>query len=477
MKKVFLPVICLPLLISASWAADFVPGRVLVKPVESADETQVQTSIRAQGAREIGRIHQINVRILQVPEKAEARVIAALSKNPNFEFAEPDYIATANLVPNDPLYAGSQWHLPAISAPAAWDFVTGNSNLTVAIVDTGVQLNHPDLAGRVLQGYDYVNNDADPSDDNGHGTSTSGAAAATGNNGLGMAGVTWGSFILPVKVLAANGSGSYSAISSGINYSADRGARVINLSLGGTLSSSTLQSAVNYAWNKGSVLIAAAGNNGTSQTVYPAGCSNVVAVSAINAANTITSWSSYGSFVDLCAPGESIGTLWIGSGYVNVSGTSYSSPIVAGVASLALSANPALKNFQVVKLLTANADDLGAAGYDSYYGNGRVNAARVVAAAPLVDTTSPITAVTSPTNGASIAGLKSVLVTVVSSDNQAVTKAELYLNGRLTASSASGSFTYTWNTSTLKSGTYQLQSRAYDADGNIGSSAVVSVRR
>ena len=463
--------------VSFSWSADFVPGRILVKAAESADETSVQNALRPLGAQEVGRIQQIQVRILRVPEKAEARVIQALSNNPNFEFAEPDYIATANLIPNDPYYAGSQWHLPAISAPAAWDSVTGNSNLTLAIVDTGVQFDHPDLAGRLLPGYDFANNDANPTDDNGHGTSTSGAAAANGNNGLGMAGVNWGCLILPVKVLAANGSGSYSAIASGINFSADKGAKVINLSLGGTLSSSTLQSAVNYAWNKGSVIIAAAGNNGTSQTVYPAACSNVVAVSAINSANTITSWSSYGSFVDLCAPGENIGTLWIGSGYVTASGTSYSSPIVSGVACLALAANPALKNFQVVNLLLKNADDLGAVGFDSYYGNGRVNAARVVAAAPLVDTTSPTTAVTNPLNGASISGLKSVVVSVASSDDRAVTKAELYINGSLAASAATGNFSYSWNTSTLKTGTYQLQSKAYDAAGNSASSSVVSVRR
>ena len=465
------------LLLSVAWSGDYVPGRVLVKPAEGANEANVQGSIRAAGAREVGRIHQINVRILQVPEKAEASVVAALSKNPNFEFAELDYIATANLTPNDPLYASYQWHLPSISAPAAWDTATGSSNTIVAIVDTGVQANHPDLLGRCLQGYDFVNNDANPDDDEGHGTGTSGAAAASGNDGIGMAGVTWGSKILPVKVLGADGSGAFSTIASGINYSADQGARVINMSLGGTFSSSTLQNAVNYAWNKGATLIAAAGNSGTSQAQYPAACSNVVAVSALDRSNRITSWSSYGSFVDLCAPGLDIGTLGFNGTYVVASGTSFSSPIVAGVACLALSVNPALNNSQLVALLTRNADDLGTAGFDSYYGNGKVNASRVVAAALTADLVSPVTSVTNPTNGASIAGLKSVLVTVVSSDDRAVTKAELYINGRLTASSASGNFSYTWSTSSLKTGTYTLQSKAYDAGGNTASSAVVSVRR
>lgn len=480
--KIFLQALLAALFFSsATWAADFVPSRVLVKPVDSANETNVQASFRALGAREVGRIPQINVRILQVPAKAEAQVIAALSKNPNIEFAELDYIATANLTPNDPLYTSNQWHLPSISTPTAWDTTTGSTSTVLAIVDTGVQANHPDLVGRCLPGRDFVNNDLDASDDEGHGTGTAGAAAATGNNGIGMAGVTWGSRILPVKVLDATGSGSYSAIASGINYSADQGAQVINLSLGGTLSSSTLQNAVNYAWNKGALIIAAAGNNGTSQTVYPAACNNVVAVSAINPANVITSWSSYGSFVDLCAPGENIGTLqpdfFPGGGYVTVSGTSFSSPITAGVACLALAVNPSLKNYHLVSLLTRNADDLGAVGRDSYYGSGKVNAARVVAAAPLVDTVVPTTTVTNPLNGSSIAGLRSVTISVVSSDNRAVTRAEIYINGRLTASSASGTFNYTWSTSNLKAGTYQLQSRAYDAEGNIGSSAVVSVRR
>ncbi|MFM7375838.1 MAG: Ig-like domain-containing protein, partial [Chthoniobacterales bacterium] len=172
-----------------------------------------------------------------------------------------------------------------------------------------------------------------------------------------------------------------------------------------------------------------------------------------------------------------ITTTWIGSSYVTISGTSFSSPLTAGVAALALSRNPALSNSQLSSLLTRNPDDLGAAGYDTFFGSGRLNAAKVVSAAPSVDTTAPVTAVTNPKNGSSIAGLRSVSVSVASSDNIAVTKAELYINGRLNASSSSGNFTFSWNTSRLSSGTYQLQSRAYDAAGNVASSSIVSVTR
>ena len=462
---------------SFSSASDSVPGRVLVKPAANAAETAVEASFKAVGAREVGRVPQIGVRILQVPEKAEARVIAALSNNPNFEFAEPDYIANIILTPNDPYYAAHQWHLPRVGAPIAWDTTTGSASVTIAVVDSGVEATHPDLAGRVLAGYDFANNDSNPADDNGHGTAVAGVAAARGNDGIGVAGAAWNVSILPVKTMGANGSGSYSAIANGITFSADRGARIINLSLGGTATSSTLQSAVSYAWNKNCVIIAAAGNNGTSTTVYPAAYPNVIAVSATTSADTTASFSSFGSFVDLSAPGQDITTSWPGGSYVTISGTSFSSPLTAGVAALVLSINPTLSNSQVNSLLTSNTDDLGAAGYDIYFGTGRLNAARVVAAVPPRDTTAPVTAVTNPRDGASIAGLRSVSVSVASSDNVGVTRAELYINGRLTASSASGNFTFNWNTSKLARGTYQLQSRAFDAAGNSTSSAIVRVVR
>jgi subtilisin family serine protease len=462
-------------------ASDAVPGRVLVKPADNAAENAVRAAFNAAGAREVGRVPQIGVRILQVPEQAEARVIAALSNNPNFEFAEPDYIANVILTPNDPYYAAYQWHLPKVSAPTAWDTTTGSASVTIAVVDSGVQANHPDLAGRVLAGYDFVNNDADASDDYGHGTAVAGVAAARGNDGIGTVGAAWNVAILPVKTMNSSGSGSHSAIANGINYSADRGARIINLSLGGTASSRTLQNSVNYANGKGCILIAAAGNEGSSTAVYPAAYNGVTAVSALNQADALASFSSYGSFVDISAPGESITTTWVNGSYVTISGTSFSSPLVAGVAALALSVNSSLSNTAVASLLTSNADDLGAAGKDIYFGAGRVNAARAVAAAlpppPSDDTTAPATAVTNPKDGASIAGLRSVTVSVASSDNVGVTKAELFIDGKLVATSSSGSFNYSWNLRNVAAGPHTLQSKAYDAAGNSAASAVVSVTR
>lgn len=478
MKNLIISAITALGMAGSSLASDFVPGRVLVKPSANANENSMQHSLRAAGAREVGRIPKLDVRILDVPAAAEDRVIAALSNNPNFEYAEPDYIATAVATPNDTFYASHQWHLPKIGAPAAWDVTTGAPAVKIAIVDSGVQANHPDFGGRVLAGYDFINNDTDAADDNGHGTAVAGAAGATGNNGSGVAGVAWNVAILPVKVLGADNTGSYSAIASGINYAADQGARIINLSLGGTSSSRTLQSAVSYAWNKGCVLVAAAGNNGSSAAFYPAAYSQTLAVSALNPGDVLPSWSNYGSYVDISAPGENITTTTAGGGYITISGTSFASPLVAGTAALALSMDPTLSNSAVVSLLTGNADDLGAAGYDIYYGAGRLNSAKVAAGAVKVpDATAPSTAVTNPKNGASITSAKSVSVSVASSDNVGVVKTELYINGKLAASSTSGSFSYNWSTSKLARGQYTLQSKAYDAAGNSSVSALVTVTR
>ena len=271
-----------------------------------------------------------SLRSIRVPERAAQTVLAALQRNKDVEYAEPDFEAQALGTANDPYYTGgNQWYLSKIQAPGAWDYSTGSSGVIVGIIDTGVLTSHPDLAGKVLAGYDFVNNDADASDDNGHGTAAAGATSAASNNLAGMASVAWGNPILPVKVLGADGSGTYSGIANGITWAADKGARIINLSLGGTSSSRTLQDAVNYAWNKKAVLVAAAGNNGNDTALYPAACSNVVAVSATNSSDSRPSWSNYGSYVDVAAPGESILTLYGADSYAYWNGTSFSSPVAS----------------------------------------------------------------------------------------------------------------------------------------------------
>lgn len=463
---------------NSATAQDAVPNRILIKPKTNVTEIALKSLWAAHSVREQSRLPKHNVRVMTVSPAQRDAVLQLLRRHPNIEFAEPDYIARSCLSPNDPYFAsGAEWHLPKVSAPSAWNVTTGSTNVILAVVDTGVDLAHPDLAGRLLPGYNFVSNTSDPTDDNGHGTAVSGTAAATGNNGVGVAGLAWNCQILPVKVLDASGSGSYSAVAQGITYAADHGARIINLSLGGPSASSTLQSAIDYAWSKGVVVIAAAGNNGNSQPSYPGACNHVIAVSALQSNDTLPSWSSYGSYVSLAAPGVGIWTCCTNATYVSWSGTSFSSPIVAGVATLVASVNPALSNAQITSILKSTATDLGTVGYDIYYGYGRVNANNAVLAAnggpPPPDTQPPSVAITSPRSGSLLSGSASIVVSA--SDNTGVVKTECYVDGALIGSSTSASTAFLWDSASVVDGAHALQARAYDAAGNIGTSATVTV--
>lgn len=455
--------------------------QILIKPKASMSEAALNAILTFRGASQKGSVPAIGVRIIEVPAAAAEHLLAALQRNADVEYAEPDYTAEALGTANDPYFTqGSQWHLAKIQAPAAWDVTTGDSNIVVAVVDSGVTASHPDLAGKVLAGYDFVANDNDATDENGHGTAVAGVVAPASNNGLGIAGVTWANPILPVRVLNAAGSGSYSAICNGITYAADRGARIINLSLGGTASSAALQDAINYAWNKRCVIIAAAGNSGNNTASYPAACNNVVAVSATDPADVRPSWSNFGNYVDVAAPGVDILSLHGAAQYAAYNGTSFSSPVTSGVAALMASANPNLTNVQLVDLLLKNSDDIGTAGYDVYYGNGRVNANRAVIAAKAlvstIDTIAPVASVTSPAEG-SLVRSPSQQIDVMGTDNVAVIRLELYVDGKLIGSSSTSTASFTWNTRKVAPGLHQIQAYAYDAAGNAGASAITTVRK
>ncbi len=444
--------------------------RLLVKPKAHMPEAALHALLSSQGAREHDTIPALDVRIIEVPAHAAEKVLQALQRNKDVEYAEPDFKAHAIGTANDPYFTnGNQWYLSKIEAPAAWDTTTGSSKVVVAVLDTGVLASHPDISGKMLAGYNFVSNNTDTTDDNGHGTAVAGFTSASTNNGAGMAAVSWANPVLPVKVLGADGSGTYSGIANGITWAADKGARIINLSLGGTSSSQTLQDAVNYAWNRNAILIAAAGNNGNSTAVFPAACNNVVAVSATNSSDGRPSWSNYGSYVDVSAPGADVLSLYGASGYANWNGTSFSSPVTSGVVALMASANASLSNAGIVDALLKNSDDIGATGYDIYFGNGRVNARRAVAAVSTTspaDATAPSVAITSPANAATLSG--SVGVSMSSTDNVGVTKIELYIGGVLYGQSSSASATYSWNTANSLDGTYTLEARAYDAANNVG---------
>jgi thermitase len=285
-------------------------------------------------------------------------------------YVEPNFLLqAADTIPNDPDW-GLQYGLVNIRAPQGWDLSRGSSSVTIAIVDTGVDLNHLDLVGKLVAGYDFVNNDTDPQDDNGHGTHVAGIAAASTNNALGIAGVSWGARIMPVKVLNASGGGTYANTATGVIWAVDHGAQVINLSLGGTGPSSVLEDAINYAHSKGAVVVAAAGNGGTNFVLYPARYPNVIAVARTDSSNH---WdgSNYGPEVDLAAPGTSIYSTVIG-GYDYKSGSSMATGFVSGLAAVLKGVAGNTSPDTIESQLESTALDIEFAGWDEYTGAGLI---------------------------------------------------------------------------------------------------------
>ncbi len=328
--------------------------------------------------------------------KSPKAIIEKLEKEKGVVSAQQNAYAYMFATPDDPYYSPYQWHLTRIGLEGAWETSIG-TGVVVAIIDTGVRQSLEDLAGTAFElGYDFVNNDSDPSDDEGHGSHVAGTVAQTTNNQTGCAGVAYGSTIMPIKVLDSRGSGTYTAIVNGINYAVDNGADVINLSLGGSGSLDILENAVNYAWANGVVVVCAAGNESSSAPFYPAAYENAISVTATGGNDALASYSNYGSSVDISAPGGDYGdyngdtyddlilqNTFSGSteGYYFNMGTSMASPHVAGVAALVKAANGSLSNIDIRNLLETTAEELGPDGWDDSFGHGLVDASAAVHAA------------------------------------------------------------------------------------------------
>lgn len=333
-------------------------AQVLVKfqPTASADERA--SAVGAVHATEVGTVSDLGVHVLQVPSAAVDNVVAALSHRADVEYAEANATTQATQTPNDPNW-GTEWGAVKTNVPTVWDTTTGSSSVVIAMLDTGVQFNHEDLQNaHFVAGYDFVNRDSDPTDDDGHGTSVAGVLGAVANNGIDVAGLCWQCSLMPVKVLDSNGTGDYATLANGITWATDHGADVISMSLVGASDSSTLHSAVQYAHSRGVVLVSAAGNFGTSAPYYPAAYAEVLGVAGTQTDDTLYSWSDYGSAVKLAAPGCNYTTL-IGSGSANFCGTSSATPMAAGIVGLLRSAYPNASNAQVEAAVESSAVKIG----------------------------------------------------------------------------------------------------------------------
>ncbi|OGG16874.1 hypothetical protein A3D77_06395 [Candidatus Gottesmanbacteria bacterium RIFCSPHIGHO2_02_FULL_39_11] len=372
-----------------------VPGQVLVKFKNGTSQSVIDAETRKQNGKVARKIDRLNVLALKVPQGAEGKVVAALSQNPHVEYAEPDYIAYALWTPNDPFF-GDQWGLlntttlnADIHTTAAWDTTKGNGTV-VAILDTGISSGHPDLSSQVINRVNF--SDAATDDDvYGHGTHVGGIVAALTDNTAGVAGGCPQCKLLSVKVLNDSGSGAYSWIADGIIYATDYGAKVINMSLGGPFKSVTLENAVKYAWNHNVVVVAAAGNSGNTSKTYPGAYTNAIAVAATDNQDHKASFSEYGSWVDVAAPGVSIYSTWNDSSsgsnpqpvcysgtecYKSASGTSMATPMTSAVVALIWSTNKYTTASAVRNRIESTADKISGTG--TYWMSGRVNAANAV---------------------------------------------------------------------------------------------------
>jgi thermitase len=379
---------------------EFVPGRILVGRKQGADAALENRVFQAHGAAVRRASVGSGITVLDLPERSADAVMASLRTTGIFEYVERDYYAHTAAVPDDPSY-GAQWHLPRIQMPQAWSVTTGAASVIVAVVDSGVDGTHPDLASKLVPGWNFVSGNANTSDLLGHGTAVAGTVGAASNNHIGVAGVNWASRVMPVVVVDSDDYAAYSDIAAGIQFAADHGARVINVSIGGRNWSVALQSAVDYAWNRGAVIFASAMNSSASAPYYPAACNHVLAVSATDSGDRLASYSNYGEWISLAAPGSGILTTSDGGGYAYWSGTSFASPVAAGVAALCLAVNPGLSPSALVSLLEKTADDIGAAGYDISFGYGRVSAYKAVTRAVelLAPVPPPVPPVRTPARG------------------------------------------------------------------------------
>lgn len=341
-------------------------------------------------------------------------------------------------------YYTKQWGLSAINVEAAWNSTRGKG-VTIAVIDTGLDFTHPDIQGNIwsnpdeiagngkdddgngyiddIRGWDFYNNDNNATDDNGHGTHVAGISSAVRNNYQGIAGVAPESKVMALKALDSGGGGTlgtiFSALSKAIRYAANEGAKVINMSLGipsnlfyNQTVYNTFKDAVAYAKNKGAIIVASAGNSGSLVNSYPALFSDVISVGAMSSSTSRASYSSYGSQLDVAAPGSSILSLkaagtnlassYDAAGkYMYLSGTSMAAPMVSGTIALLLSANPKLSFNDIYKILQNSSTDKGSAGYDIYYGFGMINPYKALSLAASTTTSSTTSSATSTTQAGS----------------------------------------------------------------------------
>lgn len=453
-------------------------ARLLLRPKRNVSERALQSVCASQGLRQIDAIRQIGVRVLVVSEERLPVVLAALKRNPGIEFVEVDEPIAPECTVDDQYYT-NQWHLPMISAPEAWDTCAGSSQVVIAILDTGVDVKHPDLIPKLVPGWNMYDNNSNANDVQGHGTRCAGLAAACGNNRIGVASPAFNCRLMPIRVTDAYGNAYTSLMAKGLIWAADNGARIANLSFR-VSHLTTVWAGADYFRSKGGLVFVAAGND--HQDLAARDVPSIITVSGTDSTDRLASFSNYGAMIDISAPASGMYTTKRGSKYNAESGTSFAAPTAASVAALIMSVNPALTPDQVEAILKQSADDRGAAGWDPSFGWGRVNAARAVRMAKGTltpgatllpeDVIAPRVAISSPKAGAKVTASTPIFVSASS-----VVSVQFFVDGVLCATSSTAPFVMTWDATSAKSGTHTLVCRGFDASGQAATSLEVKVSR
>lgn len=362
--------------------AKAIPGEIIVK-----FRNQSRAGLSRLGLAQKQTIARTGAMVVTSTARVDtATLLKQLQADPNVVYAELNCVETTlEDAPNDPDF-GKQYAPQITQAPKGWAINAGNPDVLVAVVDTGIDYKHPDLAAKLVKGYNVIAGNDQVTDGHGHGTHCTGIAGALTNNGVGMAGIAPNNKFFGVKVLSDEGSGTTADVCNGIIKAADMGAKVISMSLGGSGGQQAKQDAVNYALGKDVAVVAAMGNNGQEVKMFPGACDGVISVGSTDQADKRSSFSNFGAWISVTAPGTKIwstlptGSSQMGSMYGMASGTSMATPAVAGLAALVRSQFPSLTQTQVKARIEATADDIGPKGFDKEYGHGRINVYKALSA-------------------------------------------------------------------------------------------------
>ncbi len=451
-----------------------VADELLVQTLPAAEPDALRDTFSAAGATLLEDWPELDTCVIRVASGRLQAAAEMLIRDPQVEAVQKCYYYTPNNIPDDPEFA-SQSYLNLVNVPSAWTTTTGSERIVIAVIDTGVQTGHPDLAAKLLTGRDVPSGTDGVDDRFGHGTGVAGIAAAMSDNGIGIAGVSWASPILPVAVVDAFGRGTTRHIAKGMIWAVQHEARVINVSFAPLQADRTVLRAAQFVRARGGLTVISAGNDGATYTTpkEPA----ALFVAALNSDAQRASFSSAGPFVDLAAPGTGIRALALDGDSCEVSGTSFACPIVAGAAALVWAVRPEMRPATVADLLLSTARDIGPPGRDDEYGEGVLDVqAAVTAAAALIerdDRSPPVVSITRPADNATVSGV--VRIAAQATDADDIADVTLLVDGQVRASDVFRPYLFAVNTATWVPGPHTISCVATDVYGNASSPAEITV--